>query len=69
MAAVLQRIVESDTQPLLSQADNDIFTLGLNEDVLNEEPTTVTDDDPVMETSKDMEGTMNGASLENSWAI
>ena len=66
MAAVLHKMDESDTQPLLSQADNDIFTLGLKEDALNEEPTTVTDHDPVMATSKDKKDAMNGASLENT---
>ena len=66
MAAVLHKMDESDNQPLLSQADNDIFTLGLKEDALNEEPTTVTDHDPAMATSKDKKDAMNWASLENT---
>jgi len=60
---------ESDTQPLLSLADNDIFTLELTEDAPNEEPATVTDHDPVMTTSKDKRDAMNGASLENTRVI
>lgn len=65
-AAVLHEMEESDNHPSLSLTDNDILTLGLNVDKLNEVPTTVKEDDPVTAILKGVEDVIRGESTENA---
>jgi len=66
VAAVLQKIDESDNHLLLSQFDHEIRPLGLKDDVPTEDPTTMTEDDPVVTISEDTEDAIVGTSAENT---
>jgi len=65
----LHDIEESENQRLLSQEENESLIKGLKIDSPNEVPTTVTDDDPVITTSKGTDNDTNGTSTENTREI